>query len=268
MFRNTLLATTALVLGASVANAGTVHHGIMANSKNHPKFLNLGVPGHMGAHGLFPIALGTGHTDTKPVHNNVLHAPKAKNTNFSSSPNGQWISWYGYNAIGISECEEISSNYHYCDTETGNNAIPVTLAKEVKKATITIPLFSETGSSTVYDAGVYSSVSGLPGGPVAVGTITGASDNEYCCTNARTTGNLGNIKAGSYFVELSCPAGSTYCEGGWDMEDTDFSGATVDYWHVVEKYSTVYYSTVYKTTISSPWHASTYYPTAGAYSIN
>jgi len=53
------------------------------------------------------------------------------------------------------------------------------------------------------------------------------------------------------------------------MENTDFSGATVDYWHVSEKetYRFPSYTTTEHYTYSSPWHASTTYPTAGAVSI-
>ncbi|HEX4078270.1 MAG TPA: hypothetical protein VHX61_05275 [Rhizomicrobium sp.] len=267
MFRKTLLATTALVLGASVAYAGTVHHGMMPGSKNHPKFLNLGVPGHMVGHGLVPLALGTGHTSTKPVHNNILKPHKG--SNFSKEANAQWISWYGYIADSESECSYISSNYHYCDTEQANNAVAVT---GVKSATsLSIPLFSLTGSTTTYEAGIYSSVSGLPGNALATGTITGASDNEYCCTNSRTATLSGQSSFSgkkTYFVELSCATGQSDCDGGWDMEDVDFTGATVDYFHSKYHYSTVIGSSVYNSSGSSPWHESTYYPTSGAYAIN
>jgi hypothetical protein len=264
MFRKSLLVTTALVLGTSVASAAT--HKAPAF---HPAFLNHGVPGHFVGHSFGPVALGTGKTDTKATLHNVLHTPKSGATNFSKSPNGQWISWYGYTAENISSCYTSSYyGYHYCIQDNANNAAPVTLAKKVKAgATISIPLFQEEGASVtpvIYSA----TASGLPGKVLSSGTITGASDNEYCCTNARSATLSKGVAAGNVFVGLEC--GAAPCYAGWDMEDTDFSGdaSSIDYFHYTEAETYSYGTGVHSTKFSEPWFESTYYPTNGAYSIN
>lgn len=60
-------------------------------------------------------------------------------------------------------------------------------------------------------------------------------------------------------------------DGGWNMEDTDLAGGSLDYWHVLEHESYITnsacpsatYCYTHYFTHSSPWHASTTYPGTG-----
>ena len=251
----TLLMTTALVLCVSTAFA--------AQKIDRPKdkflsrFMKLGVPEHI-VQG-FPVTVMIPRRGTLPVPGNSF--AKYRNAIFDNirwrDKNAEWISWYGFNAINLSECEYVSSNYHYCDSEDGFNAFPFYgTGKKAKKIGVAIFGGSE------YNIGIYSAtVSGLPGSEIAGASATANNFGTWPVTWVDVDVEL---KAGQeYFLAFSCPPGSTFCEGGWYMEDSNFLTA-VDYWHVKEKYSTVYYSTVYKTTISSPWHESNLYPVEGA----
>jgi hypothetical protein len=82
---------------------------------------------------------------------------------------------------------------------------------------------------------------------------TTASDNEYCCTAVRSVHVHVTLKAGQkYFLEVTCK--SDDCEGGWDMEDSEFSGDVQDYFRY-KLHRWAYHS--YSFTLSSPWHLTT-----------
>jgi hypothetical protein len=173
-----------------------------------------------------------GHAGAAPVRNNVSHwAPGATFNNFSMDKNAEFLSWYGFSAINWHSSETFSG-YHQSVSEVASNAIAIVgTGRKVRK--ILVPLFSLSGSRTEFNIGIYSATpSGLPGSLELAGGSTTASDTEHCCTAVRSIDVDIKLKAGQkYFLEVTCPTSETECSGGWNTEDTDFSGDAQDYFH-------------------------------------
>jgi hypothetical protein len=129
---------------------------------------------------------------------------------------------------------------------------------------ILVPLTSLTGPKTEYNVGIYSATpSGLTGSLELAGGSTTASDTDYCCTGVRSVDVDVTLKRGQkYFLEVGCPPQTGGCNGGWAMEDTDFSGDVQDYFRYKQRGTYIdTYSHVTRTSFfSSPWHLSTEYP--------
>lgn len=254
MFRNTLLATTALVLGATVAFA---NHGT-APRHQAPTAQHF-VPGH-SVHGVAMAVMTNKHSGV--VHNNHALPPGGVYNNFSKDANAQFVSWYGFRVENSNVSYYFSAHSWIKEQVTAANAVPFTGSGKAKGMT-----FAGFGySANMEFAGqILSSSGGLPGAVVAQTASTTMSDNALCCTSARQV-NFPHkvVLSGNYFASVACT--NSPCDGGWAMEDTDFTGGTVDYYHdkVNETYNTYYSGGTQHYSFSSPWHASTYYPTAGA----
>jgi hypothetical protein len=261
MLRKTLLVTTALVLGASLAYAG--QKGFMPkNSKAMAKAFRLVQVGH-AVNGV-PVIVTTSKRGTHPVHNIAPHLESVIFSNYDKDePNAQFISWYGFTIANESSCYSYSS-FHSCFNYSGNNALAFTPAATVTTRKVTVPVFSYYPSA-LYEVDIYSSVGGLPGNVIAHSKTFSASDTSLCCTASRTVPIKANLTGGTqYFLGVVGTQKHGNAYGGWDMESTDWSGTAVDYWHYVEviKYSS---GTGWHTySYSSPWHASTYFPVTGA----
>lgn len=260
MSRETLVVTTALVLCASLAYAdqkGAVPKSGKAMSKTFRMF----TVGH--AVSGIPLAVSTSKRSSRPVHNGTPNLANAIFSNYSKDANAQFISWYGYVVANYSSCIS-ESHFHSCVHFAGNNAFAFTPAATVTSKKVTVPVFSFYPSA-LYEVDIYSSVGGLPGNVLAHSRKFTASDTSLCCTASRTVAMKANLVAGTqYFIGVACA--SNPCQGGWEMEDTDMSGAAVDYWQYQETYTRCTHAgfpTVACTT-GSPWHASTYYPETGA----
>jgi hypothetical protein len=262
MLRKTLLITTALVFGASVAYAG--HKNInLTNSKAVQKLLAIGHTGNM-AKGV-PAMVITSKRGTHPVHNVAPHFDSAIFSNFSKNANAQFISWYGYRAENASSCYT-SSIYHSCFSLQADNALAFKSGVTATTKKTSVAMFSFSPSAT-YAVNVYSDAGGLPGAVLATSHTLTDSDTSLCCTAARTVAIHANLTAGTtYFLGLV--GSSVGSNGGWNMEDTDITGASVDYYHFKEHitYGTVSGPT-YSSNYSSPWHASTYLPEVGVASL-
>jgi hypothetical protein len=259
MFRKTLLATTALVLGASVAFAAHIN----SVSKINPKFVNLIAGGHVvkGMH----VNMSIGANNHRGVnHGNKSHwTPGATYSNFSKDANAEFISWFGFTAANSSFSSFFSSNDHFKFTETADNAVGFTGAgKKVKGMTFAGFAFSP---SAEFKGVILSSVGGLPGNAVAHTASTTMSDTSICCSGARTeplTKATVLASGTPYFASVQCA--NSPCDGGWNFEDTDLTGATVDYYTFKEHETYNFGSGTHTFSGSSPWHASTFYPEAGA----
>jgi hypothetical protein len=260
MLRKTLLVTTALVMSASVAYAN--HKSVVASrTESHlAKFLSVGKVGHM-VHGQ-PVTALTSNRGDRPIHNNTPHLEAAKFSNWGKAANAQYVSWYGYTAVAASSCFS-GSSYFECFKEQANNALAFTSGVTASTKTAEIALFSFYPSAQ-YQVDLYSSSGGLPGAVLGHSKSTSDSDTSLCCTAARTVKMTTPLTAGTpYFLGVVCA--SNPCDGGWNMENTDFSGASVDYFHFNESGSYSFSgSGVHTFHFSSPWHASTYLPTTGA----
>ncbi|HEX4079863.1 MAG TPA: hypothetical protein VHX61_13430 [Rhizomicrobium sp.] len=245
------MATTALVLCVSVSFAEPT-----ASRSGDGVSLLHGKPGlPVRFDHRVPATVMIGHTDARPVRNTISHRlPNATFNNFSKDRNGEFLSWYGFATAGDYGNHQNCSSSNPCLSYTASKAIPIT-GTGAKVATIKVPLFSQTGSQTEFNVGIYSATpSGLPGSLELAGASTTASNTEYCCTAVRSVHVHVTLKAGQkYFLEVTCK--SDDCEGGWDMEDTDFSGDVQDY----VRY-TAHFTTAVHETVSSPWHLSTEYP--------
>jgi len=114
--------------------------------------------------------------------------------------------------------------------------------------------------SAQYQVALYNDAGGLPGSVLATSKKFSDSDTSLCCTSARTVKISAPITAGTKYW-LGVVGASSPSNGGWNFEDTDYSGAAVDYFHFKEHYTLTYGTTG---SYSSPWHASTYYPATGA----
>jgi hypothetical protein len=258
MFRKTLLATTAVVLGASVAFAAT--HGTPA--RHQPTLHFPGVIGHsINGH---PVALLRGNTTHQGiVHNNPTHlVPGGVYNNYSKDSNAEFVSWYGFVAEDSAYSYYFSSHSYVKESVAGGNAVQMPGGGKAKGMQFAGFAYS---ANDEFVGEILSNNGGLPGAVLATTATTTFSDNSLCCTSTRSVSfpKKTSIPAGS-FAAVACA--NSPCYGGWAMEDTDFSGATVDYFHVVEKetYDTYYSGGTQHYTYSSPWHESTYYPTAGA----
>jgi hypothetical protein len=271
MLRKTLITTSALVLGVSLTFAGP-KTGQTANRIS----LREGKPGIPSPldHSI-PAAVMITKAGAGPVHNNVSHwVPGATFNNFGKDKNAEFVSWYGFAAVSAEYSSYVSSHYHYKFSEVGFNATPFTGNGKAPK-TMTFAGFAYSNASTAeFEGAILSATtSGLPGKAIATTSATTLSETSLCCHSVRTVKfhRAPVLTSGKeYFAAVECV--NRPCEGGWAMEDTDFSGAVVDYWHVHEKETygdctgscsqCVGSSCV--ASYSSPWHESTKYPTAGA----
>jgi len=258
MIRKTLLATTALVLGASVAFAA--HESGKMSSK---------VLSRIGNDRPGAAMLNTKGTHQGVVHNRSHFTPGAIFSNFSKDANAEFVSWYGFTALASQYSYYENSTYHYKVEETGNNATAFTGTGKAPKSA-TAPGFGYS-SAYKFDVAILSDHSGLPGSAVATTSAFSWPDTSLCCTSA-TTANFSHApklgKGTTYFVSVQCA--SSPCDGGWNMENIDFSGASIDYWHikVYETYRYTGYTTTETYSYSSPWHESTSIPSTGAVVIN
>ena len=257
MLKKALLASTALVLCVSIALAGQ-----KTSQRGHSISFPDRQPGNpVGRDHRVSATVMTGKAGPGPVRNNVSHyVPHATFNNFSKDRNAEFISWYGFSAI--SEHSRIGfSGVSYYISEVASNAVPIIgTGKKVMK--IVVPIFSETGPKTEYNVGIYSATpSGLPGSLELAGGSATTSDTEYCCTAVRSVDVDVTLKRGQeYFLEVTCGQ-TTDCVGGWDLEDTDFSGSAQDYFRYKMHVTSYYSSKVTNTwSSSSPWHLSTMYP--------
>jgi hypothetical protein len=194
-----------------------------------------------------------GHTGARPARNNVSHwVPDATFNNFSKDKNAEFLSWYGFVTAHYSNHHEHCSSSNPCSSLTVSNAIPI-IGTGAAVTKIEVPLFSLTGSQTDFNVGIYSATpSGLPGSLELAGASTTASDTEYCCTAVRSVHVHITLEAGKkYFLEVTCR--SDKCEGGWDLEDTDFSGDAQDF----VRYTAHFTTAGFHETFSSPWHVTT-----------
>jgi hypothetical protein len=258
MLRKTLLATTALVLGASLAFAA--HQNGTPSSKT---LTRIGVD-HASA-----TMLNTKGTHQGVVHNTPHFAPGAIFTNFSKDANAEFVSWYGYTALNSSYHFYVSHSSHETVKESGFNAEPFTGTGKAPKSAV-VPGFGYA-STYRFDVEILNSAAGLPGASVATTSTFAWPDTSDCCTAATTanfTGAPKLTKGATYFAAVACA--NAPCEGGWNMENTNFSGsAGPDYWHIkiYETYN-FHYGHTYTYSDSSPWHASTGIPATGAIIIN
>jgi hypothetical protein len=258
MLRKTLLATTALVLGGSLAFAA--HQNGTPSSRTLSR---IGVD-HANA-----TMLNTKGTHQGVVHNTSHYVPGAIFSNFSKDANAEFVSWYGFTAVNSSYNFYASHSSHEKFTEVGFNAEPFTGTGKAP-ASATVPGFAYA-STYQFEVQILASAGGLPGASVAHTQAFSWGDTSDCCTGAVTAKfkNAPKLTKGTtYFAAVACA--SAPCDGGWNMENTDFSGAAgPDYWHIklYETYN-FHYGHTYTYSDSSPWHASTSIPATGAIVIN
>lgn len=258
MFRKTLLATTALVLGATVAFAAHTHQLGAGQTKRQ-----FGTPGHV-VHGI-AVNFSIGNKNHAVVRNNTSHwTPGGAYSNFSKDKNAEFVSWYGFRAEDSGFSSNYGSGEFFRDSEVANNAVGFNSGAS-KAAGMTIAGFGYA-STDKFEGVILSSVGGLPGNAIAHTVSTSLADTGLCCSTATTlkfVGGKAKLTSGTqYFASLQCA--NSPCNGGWAMEDTDFTGATVDYFHYSYSETYNFGSGTHTYAGSSPWHASTYYPTAGA----
>lgn len=258
MLRKTLLVTTALVLATSVAYAGQKGYN-PSQAKGLQKNLAIGHPGQV-VKGI-PSTMITTHRGAAP-HNAPPHLEAAKFSNFSKYANAQYVSWYGYRAENISSCYTISSHYFSCYQVAADNALSFTAGVTATTKKAETSLFSFY-SSAQYAVNIYSDAGGLPGAVLATSKSFSDSDTSLCCTALRSVALKANLVAGTtYFAGVVGKCCNS--DGGWNMENIDFSGAAQDYFHYKEHATYNYGSGTHTTNYSSPWHASSYLPTTGA----
>jgi hypothetical protein len=260
-FRRTILATTALVLCVGTAYAG--RETGRPSDRIVPRWMNLGVPLHV-VNG-FPVMVMRGEPDVAPVFKNG--PPRYRHAIFDNidweSKNEKWLKYYGFTILSSTSGEYVSHSYHYKFSETGNNAFPFYGTGKIAKE-IGVALASETdastGSSIEVNIGIYSATaSSLPGNEIAGSSATTTTTGKWPLTWAKVDVKL--IAGQEYFLEVSCAAGESDCDGAWD--ESVYAGT--DYWHVKE-YETYNfdYGKTYTYSYSSPWHETTAINSEGA----
>jgi len=258
MLRKTLLATTALVVCAPLARAASDRitpkdNPALAKMLSHAAQMAKGVTAivHMNARG------------GRPVHNIAPDLASAIFSNYSKYPNAQFISWYGgFTAFNSSTCNSSSHGFHSCLRHTVENALAFTPAATVTTSKVTVPVFSFYHSAQ-YQVDIHSSLDGLPGAVIARSKKFTAGENPLCCTSATVPIKANLVGGTQYFLGVTGVCCNSY--GGWDMEDTDPSGAAIDY--VLNRETGTYGTTANQHhffTNSASWLASTYYPETGA----
>jgi len=229
----------------------------------HAKFLKFDASGHV-VHGVSAAIL---HLNTKKtarvVHNNKsLPATGVIFSNFSKDANAQFISWYAFRTLNYSS-SYTNSYSHYRVSAVGYNALPFHGGGTLKK--MTFAGFASNPNMEFKGAILSTTPSGLPGTELASTASTTFSDTSFCCTGVRTvkfTAGEKTLPDGDYFVVVECA--SNPCQGGWDIEDADYTGNMVDYWFY--RFKEVYTSGcgTGHYTYSTPWHESTTLPATGA----
>jgi hypothetical protein len=207
MFKKLFLATTALVLAASVALAARERG--TPNSRVRPGYL----PAPVSA------SLLVGKTNNHGmVRNNTPHdASGVIFSNFSKDKNAEFISWYGFTAINSTYSYYYSQSYHYKITTVGFNAIPLTGTGKAPKS-MTIPIVSDDPSAYEFEGVIMNSAGGLPGNVIATTSATTWSDTLLCCTAARMVYFSGAPKLENgkqYFVGSSVRTNRARGAGIW-----------------------------------------------------
>jgi len=257
MFRTALLATTALVAGASLAMAGghkappkgvhqIPHKDIMPTIIKNKGISNQGIvlKTQKGAH---------------VVNHQPVFLPGTF-SNLSSNANAQFVSWYGFYASSSCFSYYGSSHYHYFECFFENSALPFTgKGKNVKK--ISVPVYQGSGS---FITGVFSDSAGSPGGLIHGGSGTGVT-TSYCCSALQTVAIHKTATAAGtpYWVEVLGVGGY----GLWLTEDNDYStGQPYDFHYgYFETYN--FGSGTFTTSYNSGWIASTASPYRPAASL-
>ena len=250
MYKTALLATTALVVGASVAMAGVhkappggvhmiPHKDILNTVTKNKGFGNQGI--------VLKTQKGAHVVNHQPV---VLPGTFS---NLSNDANAQFVSWYGFYASSSCFSYYGSANYHYFECFYENSAVPFTGAgKAIKK--ISDPVYAGSGG---FRTGVYSDASGSPGGLIHGGSGTGVS-TSYCCTALQTTAIHKTVAAlgTPYWTEVTSSGGYSL----WLTEDTDYSTGQHYDWHYgyFETYN--FGSGTFTTSYNSGWISSTASP--------
>jgi hypothetical protein len=257
-FKRTILATTALVL--CVAAAYAARETGRPSDRIVPRSLNHGASGIV-VHGV-PLTVLTGTKFRAPARvDDPLYQPRVTFSNLSKDKNAEYISWYGFTAIDSEYSYFENSDYHYKVSETGFNAASFTGAgRKVKK------IGAPAGCDCEVNLGIYSATaSGLPGNEIAGGSAV-AEDGGLTWVRV----DIDLTKGREYFFAVRCGENTNGCGAVWDLENTNFSGSAVDYWHV-HLYETYNFSFGTGNTetysYSSPWHESTALPATGAFVI-
>lgn len=250
MFKATLLATTVLAVGASVAFA-------------HPTAPKPHLPKDLVAVATFkgqPVtAVVVGHNSAQHVNNNQTPVNDAGKTfsNLSKDKNAEFISFYGW-TIDYAQYSYVSTDYNYKDSYWYHDAIPIVgTGKAV--STIQVPMYG-TGK---FVTGIYSNnASNVPGNVIVSATFSTAVTTSECCSALQTisipstTLNSGT----TYWVEVSAAAPSTENSetyGLWLMNDTnESSGANHDMYQYHDYYEED--GTTYSN-VTSSWTAETTY---------
>jgi hypothetical protein len=217
-----------------------------------------GAPGIV-VHG-FPVTALTGKRTVPPTQDDAApHEHGVTFSNLSKDKNAEFISWYAFTIIDSSYSFYVSASSHEKFSETGFNAAPF-LGKGRKAKKIGAPIFSYA-SDYEFNLGIYSAIDGLPGNELAGGS---ALANDMGLTWVKV--NIFLDAGQEYFFAVRCA--SAPCVGGWDVENINFTGSAVDYWHVklYETYN-FHYGHTYTYSDSSPWHSSTSIPATGAFVI-
>jgi hypothetical protein len=253
MLRKSLLATTALVMGAALALAA--HERGVRSPRIHPRYR----PENVSA--TLPIGKVT---NRGVVLNNTPHwTPGAMFSNFSRDRNAEFISWYGFRALDFAYSSFVSQYTWFKISSVGYNAFPFHGGGRL--TAMTFAGFASSPDMEFKGAILSATASGLPGHALASTSSATFSNTSLCCTAARTVKFVHGAKSlpdGNYFAAVECA--STSCEGGWAIEDTDYSGAAADYWFY--RYKEVYAEggSTFTYTYSTPWHESAAIPAVGA----
>jgi hypothetical protein len=258
MLRNTLAATTALVLCVATAHAGRATDP--PSDRILPRFTKTGAPG-VAAHDL-PATVLTGRRIGDAARGSTpLYGPEVTFSNLSKDKNAEYISWYAYTMFNSEYSYYQSSHFHYKEVRFAFNAAPFTGAgKKVDK--IGAPIYA-TDPGSVFDLEIYSATaSGFPRGEIAGGSA-GANDGGLTWVNVNIFLNAGQ----EYFFAVRCWVNRIPCAGGWDLEDANFTGSAHDY-EYAHQYETYNFGTgTYTYSGSTSWISLNAIPASGAFVI-
>jgi hypothetical protein len=250
MLRTSLLATTALVVGASLAMAG----GFKAPPKAIPQQQHKGLIATVKHNGIANqgIIINTNHKGA--VHNVAPHFVPGTYNNLSSETNAQFVSWYGFYASNSCYSYYYSSNYHYFYCFSENTAVPITGAGK-KAKTVSVPVYRFAGT---FDVSILKDSGGLPGNAISIGSVSGVS-TSYCCSALQTAAMSPKkvlAAATPFWVNVTSNGGG----GLWLTEDSDYSvGQPYDFhYSFFETYN--FGSGTYTYSSTSGWLASTASP--------
>jgi hypothetical protein len=253
MLKKTLLTTTILVAGASVAFAA--QDRIRPIVKPRPQPTPTGMIVIRGKDDFSPVRVilsRAGSQQDQKESKEPIFTPGAAINNFSTAKNAKYLSWYGWSLVdgfssysGYYHVSSCPSSSYYCKfgkiVRTYNDPLAIPFKGDGlvhHKAYAAVQqgyTYSDTNPAKD-NIGVDSDIGGVPGLQLAGATLNVGPSTPYCCANIKSValGKKGTLLTSGtqYWLEVdpvpnSCTGTYGYCwaDSVWDVQDSNYTSA-------------------------------------------